>query len=129
MRKLALLLFLAFASIMQAADVKLGELKRGDVVDGFRTESVYLNDSGKPIGARFIHRRSGFTLDVLQIESVPQGFTWVNSIPVGDQGEPHTQEHLLLAKGTTGRAFAGLDTMWLTTSSAFTMQWRTAYHF
>ncbi|HEX7706120.1 MAG TPA: hypothetical protein VF701_06630 [Thermoanaerobaculia bacterium] len=113
----------------QAANVQLEKLKKGEVVHGFRTEAVYLNDAGNPLGARFIHRRSGFVLDYLQIESVPQGYTWVNSIPVGDQGEPHTQEHLLLGKGTTGRAFAGLDTMWLASSSAFTQQWRTSYHF
>jgi Zn-dependent M16 (insulinase) family peptidase len=53
----------------------------------------------------------------------------VNSFPVSDQGEPHTQEHLLVGKGTTGRAFAGLDTMWLSQSSAFTGQWRTNYVF
>ncbi|HVR40054.1 MAG TPA: hypothetical protein VMU84_13235, partial [Thermoanaerobaculia bacterium] len=35
----------------------------------------------------------------------------------------------LLGKGTTGRAFAGLDTMWLSGSNAFTQQWRTSYHF
>src|SRR5206468_8208945 len=62
-------------------------------------------------------------------ESVPQGYTWVNSIPVSDQGEPHTQEHLLLGKGTMGRAFASLDTMWLSGSTAFTQQWRTNYPF
>ena len=107
----------------------LDKLTKGEAVHGFRTDAVYLDDSGRPIGARFTHRRSGFTLDYLRIESVPQGFTWVNSIPVSDQGEPHTQEHLLVGKGTTGRAFAGLDTMWLSTSSAFTMQWRTAYDF
>jgi Zn-dependent M16 (insulinase) family peptidase len=112
-----------------AAPVQLDALKKGDAVQGFRVEALYLNDVSKPIGARFIHERSGFTLDYLQIESVPQGYTWVNSIPVGDQGEPHTQEHLLLGKGTTGRAFAGLDTMWLSTSTAFTQQWRTSYHF
>jgi Zn-dependent M16 (insulinase) family peptidase len=128
MRKLLLTLCLMTAITAQAA-VDLSKLSKGDLVEGFRTEAVYLNDSGKPIGARFIHRRSGFTLDYLQIESVPQGLTWVNSLPVGDQGEPHTQEHLLLGKGTTGRAFAGLDTMWLSTSSAFTQQWRTVYHF
>ena len=129
MHKLALLLFLATAVTIDAAETKLGQLTKGEVVDGFRVEALYLNDSGQPIGARFIHRRSGFTLDYLQIESVPQGLTWVNSIPVGDQGEPHTQEHLLVGKGTTGRAFAGLDTMWLSTSTAFTAQWRTVYHF
>src|SRR4029079_9926682 len=35
----------------------------------------------------------------------------------------------LLGKGTTGRSFAGLDTMWLSGSTAFTQQWRTSYHF
>jgi Zn-dependent M16 (insulinase) family peptidase len=98
-------------------------------VDGFRVTALYLNDADEPIGARFVHVKSGFTLDLLQIESLPQGYTWVNSFPVSDQGEPHTQEHLLLGKGTTGRAFAGLDTMWLSASNAFTQQWRTSYHF
>lgn len=122
-------ILLCLVSMPVSADVKLDQLKKGDVVDGFRVDAVYLNDADKPLGARFIHRRSGFTLDYLQIESVPQGYTWVNSVPVGDQGEPHTQEHLLLGKGTTGRAFAGLDTMWLSGSTAFTQQWRTSYHF
>ena len=129
MRRLALLAFLMLATTAFAADVALDKLKKGDAVHGFRVDAVYLNDADKPLGARFIHQRSGFTLDYLQIESVPQGYTWVNSIPVGDQGEPHTQEHLLLGKGTTGRAFAGLDTMWLSGSTAFTQQWRTSYHF
>ena len=128
MRTLSILLCLMTTSIY-AADVQLDKLKKGDLVEGFRVEAVYLNDADKPLGARFVHRRSGFTLDYLQIESVPQGYTWVNSIPVGDQGEPHTQEHLLLGKGTTGRSFAGLDTMWLSGSTAFTQQWRTSYHF
>jgi len=127
-RTVFLCLLLA-ATSAYAADVQLASLKKGDAVEGFRADAVFLNDAGQPIGARFIHQRSGFTLDYLQIESVPQGYTWVNSIPVGDQGEPHTQEHLLLGKGTTGRAFAALDTMWLSTSTAFTQQWRTSYHF
>lgn len=129
MRVLTTLLCLIAATFAYAAPVQLDTLKKGDVAEGFRVEAVYLNDAAKPIGARFTHRRSGFTLDYLQIESVPQGYTWVNSIPVGDQGEPHTQEHLLLGKGTTGRAFAGLDTVWLSGSTAFTQQWRTSYHF
>ncbi|HET8797760.1 MAG TPA: hypothetical protein VFO89_08735 [Thermoanaerobaculia bacterium] len=129
MRVLTTLLCLATAALAYAAPVQLDTLKKGDVVSGFRTDAVYLDDAGKPIGARFTHRRSGFTLDSLQIESVPQGYTWVNTIPVGDQGEPHTQEHLLLGKGTTGRAFSGLDTVWLSGSTAFTQQWRTSYHF
>jgi hypothetical protein len=53
----------------------------------------------------------------------------VNSITVSDQGEPHTQEHLLLHKGTRGRAYSNQLTMSLAGMSAFTQQWRTAYHF
>lgn len=122
-------LFALTASTSQAATVQLEKLAKGDRAHGFRAEALYLNDAGTPMGARLIHVRSGFTLDYLRIESVPQGYTWVNSFPVGDQGEPHTQEHLLLGKGTKGRTFAGLDTMWLSTSTAFTQQWRTSYHF
>lgn len=109
--------------------MQLDTLTKNQTVDGFSVAAVYVDASNRPIGARFLHQRSGFALDLLQIESVPQGYTWVNSIPLGDQGEPHTQEHLLLGKGTTGRAFAGLDTMWLSGSNAFTQQWRTSYHF
>jgi len=116
-------------TISAADDVQLASLKKDDAVNGFRVAAVYLSDADQPMGARFVHRKSGFTFDLLQIESVPQGYTWVNSFPVSDQGEPHTQEHLLLGKGTKGRAFASLDTMWLSGSTAFTQQWRTNYPF
>src|SRR3954447_24330829 len=124
---IALLLSLIAMSAIAAPSIDFAKLTKDQVVGGFRVESVYLNDADKPVGARFVHERSGFTLDLLQIESVPQAHTWVNSFPVSDQGEPHTQEHLLVGKGKTGRALAGLDTMWLAASNAFTGQWRTSY--
>src|SRR6185312_16134065 len=96
---------------------------------GFRTAAVYLDDSGHPFGARFVHDKTGFTIDLIQVQSVPQAFTWVNTFPVSDKGEPHTQEHLLVGKGNVGRAFAAAQSMTLSTSSAFTMQWRTCYDF
>jgi len=96
---------------------------------GFRPVAVYLDASERPMGARLRHEQTGFILDLLQIESVPQAFIWVNSFPDSDRGEPHTQEHLLLGKGNRGRTVSGLRTMSLTSSSAFTMQWRTCYHF
>jgi len=131
MRATIAILFLSLIamSALAAPPVDFAKLTKEQEVGGFRVRSVYLNDADKPVGARFVHRRSGFTLDLLQIESVPQAHTWVNSFPVSDQGEPHTQEHLLVGKGTTGRAFAGLDTMWLSQSSAYTGQWRTNYVF
>ncbi|HYH86472.1 MAG TPA: hypothetical protein VEX60_13550 [Pyrinomonadaceae bacterium] len=110
-------------------NVSFDSLTEGKTVNGFRVEAVYLNDSDKPFAARFRHARTGFTLDYLQLQSVPQVFTWVNSFPVSDRGEPHTQEHLLLGKGNVGRAHSGLESMSLAGSSAFTMQWRTCYFF
>lgn len=113
----------------QTDAVSLGGLTEGKTVNGFRAEALYLNDSDQPFGARLRHARTGFTLDYLEMQSVPQNFLWVNSFPTSDHGEPHTQEHLLLGKGNTGRAHGGLESMSLAGSSAFTMQWRTAYFF
>jgi Zn-dependent M16 (insulinase) family peptidase len=112
-----------------ANDVSFDSLTEGKTVNGFRTEAVYLNDSDKPFAARFRHARTGFTLDFLQIQSVPQVFAYVNSFPTSERGEPHTQEHLLLGKGNAGRTHSGLEDMSLAGSSAYTMQWRTCYFF
>ena len=116
------------AMARQADGVALGALTEGKSAHGFRAEALYLNDSDQPFGARLRHERTGFTLDYMEMQSVPQAFMWVNSFPTADHGEPHTQEHLLLGKGNVGRAHAGLESMSLAGSSAFTMQWRTAYH-
>jgi Zn-dependent M16 (insulinase) family peptidase len=111
------------------AAVDLATLTEGQVVHGFRTTALYLDDADQPIGARFVHVATGFVFDYLRIESAPQGFLWVNSFPTSDKGEPHTQEHLLLGKGDRGRKLGSAESMALATSSAFTAQWRTAYHF
>lgn len=104
-------------------------LSEGAVVQGFRATALYLNDGDQPFGARFLHLRTRFTLDLIRLQSVPQAFTWVVSYPTSDKGEPHTQEHLLVGKGNKGRALAASEDMSLTQSSAFTEQWRTCYHF
>ena len=102
---------------------------KGQILNGFRTDAVYLDDNDKPIGGRFVHTRTGFTLDLLQIQSVPQGFIWVNSFTVSDMGEPHTQEHLLIGKGNKGRNINVLENMSLTGSNASTYQTFTNYQF
>src|SRR5918911_3167130 len=117
------------AAAPQANNVSFDSLTEGKIVNGFHAEAVYLNDSDKPFGARLRHARTGFTLDYLEIQSVPQVFVWVNSFPTSEHGEPHTQEHLLLGKGNMGRAHGALESMSLASSSAFTQQWRTCYHF
>jgi len=129
MRLLAAALLFCLVTPKLRADIDLDKLTKGQEIGGFRVSAVYLNDANKPMGAQFVHRRSGFTLDLLRIESVPQAYTWVNSFPVSPQGEPHTQEHLLLGKGTVGRAYSAALTMSLGEMNAFTQQWRTSYHF
>lgn len=104
-------------------------LQENQIIADFRVEAVYESGNQEALGARFRHLPSGFVLDFLRIQSVPQAFMWVNSHPVSDQGEPHTLEHLLLGKGNKGRYVASLETMSLGSSSAFTMQLRTCYHF
>ena len=112
-----------------AAPVDLSRLAPGDKSHGFRVDSIYLDAADRPLGARFMHQSTGFTLDLLQIESVPQSFSWVNTFATSDQGEPHTQEHLLLLRGKRGRTLATRQSMSLVTHSAFTQTWRTSYFF
>lgn len=112
-----------------SASVELGTLQENQSVQGFKAISLYENGSGKPMGARFVSERFGFVVDYLQIESVPQAFFWVKSPPSSSKGEPHSCEHLLLGKGNRGRYVAALEDMALSSSTAYTAQTRTCYHF
>ncbi len=112
----------------QAGNVSLDSLTKGAKISGFRTEAVYLDESDQPMGARFTHERTGFILDLLEIQSVPQTYIWVNSFPNSDQGEPHTQEHLLITKGNKGRNLNAQLSMSLAQSNASTYQYYTVYH-
>ena len=126
----ALTFFLpAIAAFAQPRPMTYTNLSEGQTVSGFKALAVYLDDSDRAMGARFRHEHSGFTLDLLQIQSVPQGFAWVTTYPSSNMGEPHTQEHLLLGKGNQGRALGGRESMSLISSNAFTLQWMTCYNF
>ena len=123
------LLFGQVPITLAQANNSFGNLTKGKKISGFRAESVYLNDSDQPMGGRFVHERTGFTLDLLQIQSVPQSYIWVNSFTVSDQGEPHTQEHLLIGKGNKGRNINASEGMTLSESTASTSQAQTIYQF
>ncbi len=103
-------------------------LADGDVRQGFRVTALYLDDRERPMGARFVHEFSGFELAFLEMDTAPQVFFWVNTAPDTDKGLPHAQEHLLLGKGNKGRHAAGVESMSLIESSAFTSNLYTAYH-
>ncbi len=110
-------------------EFELKDLNQGQQVHGFETLNLYENATGQIMGARLIDDRTGFLVDLLNIQSVPQGFIWVKTLPYSDQGEPHACEHLLLGKGPTGRAVSSLEEMSLGSSSAWTSQLNTVYHF
>ncbi|HLK68280.1 MAG TPA: hypothetical protein VKU19_32830 [Bryobacteraceae bacterium] len=129
MRFLVIMTLFSAAAAAQPVDPSYGTLTEGQTLSGFRAAAVYVDDGGRAIGARFQHLRSGFTLDLLQIQSVPQSFIWVTTYPTSNMGEPHTQEHLLLGKGNKGRALGSSEFMSLVGSSAFTGQWMTCYDF
>jgi Zn-dependent M16 (insulinase) family peptidase len=120
---------LGIESSLAQQSVTYSNLKQGQVIQGFKVKAVYLNDSNIPMGGRFIDVSTGFTLDLLQIESVPQSFVWVNTYPASDKGEPHTQEHLLITKGNKGRGINTRADMSLAESNAFTNQTHTVYNF
>jgi Zn-dependent M16 (insulinase) family peptidase len=111
----------------QATRTDLGKLTKGTVLKGFRVDSIYLDANDKPFGGRFVHARTGFVLDLLQIQSVPQAYIYANTFTVSDMGEPHTQEHLLILKGNKGRNIAVNENMSLTQSNASTYQTYTDY--
>jgi Zn-dependent M16 (insulinase) family peptidase len=131
----ALLLFALVATQLPRTFAQTNEaspyaaLTKGQVVHGFRTDAVYLDATDKPIGGHFIHLKTGFTLDLLQIQSVPQAVIYANTFTVSDMGEPHTQEHLLIGKGNKGRNINVLQNMSLTQSNASTNQTFTSYQF
>jgi Zn-dependent M16 (insulinase) family peptidase len=124
-----LIFFLAVTALAQAQQTSYSGLTQGQTISGFRATALYLDDSGRAIGGRFLHQRTGFTLDLLEIQSVPQAFFWVTTYPTSNMGEPHTQEHLLVGKGSKGRMLGSKESMSLVDSEAFTAQWKTCYTF
>ncbi len=120
---------LILAASFVAADTILETLQDGQKIHGFTARVVYLDGADKPMGARFISDKYGFIVDLMQIQSVPQGFFWIKTPPGSDKGESHTCEHLLLGKGNRGRFVSALEDMSLGNSTAFTAQVRTCYHF
>ena len=54
-------------------------------LSGFATQAVYEGENGRVVGSRF-HHDSGFIVDLLRIQTLPQAFVWVNIPPPSDQG-------------------------------------------
>ncbi|UCE24789.1 MAG: hypothetical protein JSU74_01700 [Candidatus Zixiibacteriota bacterium] len=134
MKRLASLFVLAALAVVVLATplYAAGEfdvLTEGQINADFKLKTIYENEYGDAVGAEFRHVPSNFVLDVLRIQSVPQGFIWVNTPPPTDAGEPHAMEHLVLGKGPKGQWVASFEDMSLSSSSAGTGQTVTGYHY
>jgi hypothetical protein len=128
MRRAALItiftgLLFAFTSVLGApgSATDLSVLHKDERIHAFKVANLYVDGDGKVIGAKFWHLPSGMPV-FLQIETVPQVYTWVDTPVESDRGLPHALEHLLAEKGTTGRYFTLLSNMRLSQSAAAT--WR-----
>ncbi|MFA7331939.1 MAG: hypothetical protein WC326_12795 [Candidatus Delongbacteria bacterium] len=112
----------------RAAASPLDRFQEQGELHGFACRHLYLDSQGRTAGACLVHE-SGFTVDLLPLETAPQAFVWIATPVSGHQGEPHTLEHLLLGKGRRGLSVANAEEFRLSSSTAFTGQLETCYHF
>src|SRR5260370_22106660 len=119
-----LVLFLIFTVVvcqdsMHAAT--LSRLKKDQRLAGLKVENLYSDSNGKIVGVKLLHVSSGAPVFLLQLQTVPQVFTWIDTPIDSNQGLPHSLEHLLV-KGTKGRYLQLLEEMRLDLSGAGTSQ-------
>jgi hypothetical protein len=79
--------------------LQLSSLKKDQRIAGFRVANLYSDAAGQVVGAKFVHSPSGSPVFVLQIETVPQAFLWINEPSNSDEGLAHSLEHLVVGKG------------------------------
>src|SRR5579859_6711000 len=97
---LVLLILSALQDSLQAED--LSRLKKDQKFGSLLVQNLYTDSDGKIVGAKFLHVSTGAPVFLLQLETVPQVFTWIDTPVDSNQGLPHSLEHLLI-KGTKGR--------------------------
>src|ERR1700686_936156 len=98
----------------------LDALKKDDSIAGLRVANLYSGSDGQIVGAKLWDARSGAPIYLLQIETVPQVFMWVDTPADSNTGVAHSLEHLLGGKGTKGRYASLLKEMRLSRSAAAT---------
>lgn len=104
----------------RASTRDLAALKKGELVGGLRCANLYADAEGHVVGGKFWDVRSGAPIYLLQIETVPQVFMWVDTPAHSNKGVAHALEHLLGGKGTKGRYVSLLREMRLSRSAAAT---------
>src|ERR1700744_6104743 len=96
-------LLLVFLFDSRGVGQNLAELKKEQRIANLQVNNLYSDADGKIVGAKFRHVPTGAPIYLLQIETVPQAFMWVDAPDMTNRGLAHSLEHLLAAKGTKGR--------------------------
>lgn len=94
---------------------------------GFELQYQYKGPNQVDLGRKYVHTATGTAVHIIRLETVPQAYVWVQSAIEAGRGEPHVCEHLLLSKGSKGKAFSLLSGMVLGDSSASTYNQFTNY--
>jgi Zn-dependent M16 (insulinase) family peptidase len=103
-----------------ASSSDLATLKKDQTVSDFTVANLYSDSDAKVVGAKFCHVGTGAPVYLLQIETVPQTFMWIETPTDSNRGLAHSLEHLLIGKGTKGRYLFLLEQMRLSRSAAVT---------
>ena len=98
----------------------IAALSKDEEVSGLRVANLYEDDRGQIVGAKFWHSRSAAPIYLLEIETVPQAFMWVDTPSDSNMGLAHSLEHLLGGKGTKGNYLGLLTEMRLSRRAAAT---------
>jgi Zn-dependent M16 (insulinase) family peptidase len=116
----ALVLVAWFQTLCLASNSDLATLKKDQTVSDFTVANLYSDSDAKVVGAKFWHVGTRAPVYVLQIETVPQMFMWIDTPTDSNRGLSHSLEHLLIGKGTKGRYLFLLEQMRLSRSAAVT---------
>lgn len=118
------LMTVLLVALLQIAQFGFAEdltgLRKNQTIADFHVANLFIDVSGKVVGARFLHDGTGAPVFLLQIETVPQVFMWVDAPADSGKGLPHSLEHLLAGKGIKGRYASLLRDMRLSQTAAAT---------
>src|ERR1700727_1239847 len=86
-----LLLLTAFAGL-HAFGQSLSALKKNQLIADLQVSHLYADADGVICGAEFRHVPTGTPIYILQIETVPQAFMWVDAPDNSNRGLAHSLE-------------------------------------
>lgn len=120
-KELILLLFITTWFHLQClgSSRDLAKLSKDQTIGDLRVANLYADSGSRIVGAKFWHR-TGAPIYLLQIETAPQVFMWVDTPTDSNRGLPHALEHLLAGKGTKGRYSSLLKEMRFSQNAAAT---------